>query len=58
VERMELWTDKVGALYEGLRYKDAFINRLVPFIFMLKRIWLAAGCFYFKVELVSSLMVI
>jgi hypothetical protein len=52
---MELWADKVGALYDGLKYKDAFINRLVPFIFMLKRIWLAAGCFYFKLEMVTSL---
>jgi hypothetical protein len=52
---MELEADKVGALYDGLKYKDAFINRLVPFIFMLKRIWLAAGCFYFKLEMVTSL---
>jgi hypothetical protein len=28
VERMKLWEDRVGSIYNGLAYKEAFINRL------------------------------
>ena len=58
VERMELWEDRVGALYDGLAYKEASINRMQPFFFMTKRILLAVGCFYWKVELVACMIVI
>jgi hypothetical protein len=47
VERMEAWTDYVGILYEGLLYKEHWANRLVPVIFMVKRIALSSLLIYF-----------
>jgi hypothetical protein len=57
-DRMELWQERVGAMYEKLAFKEAFINRMVPFIFILKRVSLTAGCFLLKYELVPALQVI
>ena len=47
-ERMEKYEALVGALYEGIRYKDNVYNKLVTVIFIFKRIIFVATYFYIE----------
>jgi hypothetical protein len=56
VKRMELWKDKFDALYDTIDYKASWVNRLVPVIFMFKRIGLAYMCLVADSELTLILL--
>ena len=52
LERMELYEGRVGALYDGVNYKEHWSNRLVTIIFIVKRVIFVVICFYLQFELV------
>jgi hypothetical protein len=50
--RMKKHEERVGAIYKNINY-DKLLNRLVPMVFILKRVAFALGCWYIKLELVA-----
>jgi hypothetical protein len=52
VIRLEKHSDRVGSLYSQIDYKS-FMARLIPLLFILKRIFFAVGCWFLKTELVA-----
>jgi hypothetical protein len=55
--RMKKHEERVGAIYTNIDYNKV-LNRLIPMIFILKRIAFAVGCWYIKLELVTIFIVI
>jgi hypothetical protein len=49
-KRMNKYKNRVGAIYDNIDYTK-FLNRLVPLVFIMKRVAFAIGCWYIKVEL-------
>jgi hypothetical protein len=58
VERMERLEAKFGSLYEHVKYKENWVNRTIPFIFLLKRTIFVALCLYIKVEILTLMLII
>jgi hypothetical protein len=50
---MEEYEPRFGALYQDLRYKEKGWSRIVPFVFILKRVIFAYGCWYWKFQIIS-----
>jgi hypothetical protein len=55
--RMDKYKKRVGAIYENIDYTK-FINRLVPLVFVMKRVAFAMGCWFIKVEMQAISIVI
>jgi hypothetical protein len=47
-KRMEKYEAKVGAIYEGILYKEHCANKYITLIFIFKRIAFAASFFYLE----------
>ena len=54
---MEKLEDKFGGIYSFINY-EKIENRIVPILFLLKRIAFAYGAFYIKLELLPALSII
>jgi hypothetical protein len=57
VTRLDKHADKVGSLYSQIDHKS-FLARLIPLLFIVKRIFFAVGCWFIKTELVAIFGVI
>jgi hypothetical protein len=49
-ESLTKYKERVGAIYENIDYSKN-VNRLVPLVFITKRVLFAASCWYLKMEL-------
>jgi hypothetical protein len=57
VKRLENHADKVGSIYKQIDHKS-FLARLIPLLFIGKRVFFAVGCWFIKTELVATFGVI
>ena len=56
--RMKKYEKNFGMVYEKLTYDSGFIHKLVPIIFMLKRIIFVTAIFYVKQELILFFLIL
>jgi hypothetical protein len=47
IQRFEKYKERVGAVYENIDF-HRYASRLVPLMFVFKRVAFAVGCFYVK----------
>lgn len=58
VERMKRWTDYFGVMWENLDIELHWSSRLIPMIFIVKRLSITAMCIYFNLSSLVTLQVI
>jgi hypothetical protein len=57
IQRFEKYKERVGAVYKNINFHK-YASRLMPLVFVFKRVAFAVGCFYIKKEMVTMFIVI